>query len=95
MRVAVYRVAGVLLAAAVTLPASAQYGHPLKGSSSGDWGPPKDDRTRVLLDINWDGKALRGVISCWWLDVQPPRSNAASDHRDKYQDDPIDTPSGR
>jgi hypothetical protein len=63
MRVALFRTAGLLLAAALALPAAAQYGHPLKGSWSGDWGPTKDNRTRVLLDINWDGKALSGVIN--------------------------------
>src|SRR6185503_7795923 len=63
MRVALFRTAGLLLAAALALPAAAQYGHPLKGSWSGDWGPTKDNRTRVLLDINWDGKALTGVIN--------------------------------
>ena len=43
--------------------ASAQYGHPLKGSWSGDWGPSKDQRTRVLLQMQWDGKAITGAIN--------------------------------
>ena len=43
--------------------ASAQFGHPLKGQWSGDWGAGKDNRTRVLLDLNWDGKAITGVIN--------------------------------
>ena len=42
---------------------SAQYGHPLKGSWSGDWGPSKEQRTRVLLQIEWDGKAITGAIN--------------------------------
>ena len=41
----------------------AQYGHPLKGSWSGDWGTSKERRTRVLLDLNWDGKAIAGTIN--------------------------------
>ena len=41
----------------------AQYGHPLKGSWSGDWGPNKDTRHRVLLELNWDGKAITGTIN--------------------------------
>jgi hypothetical protein len=49
------------LACAIT--ASAQFGHPLKGSWSGDWGTSKDSRTRVLVDINWDGKTLTGTIN--------------------------------
>jgi hypothetical protein len=42
---------------------SAQFGHPLTGSWSGDWGTGKDQRNRVLLDIQWDGKALRGTLN--------------------------------
>ena len=42
---------------------SAQFGHPLAGSWSGDWGATKDQRNRVLLDIQWDGKALRGTLN--------------------------------
>lgn len=38
-------------------------GHPLKGSWSGDWGTSKDNRNRVLLNLNWDGKAITGTIN--------------------------------
>src|SRR5262245_38297862 len=41
----------------------AQYGHPLKGSWSGDWGTSKETRHRVLLDLNWDGKEITGTIN--------------------------------
>jgi len=58
-----FRIAGLLAALAVALPASAQFGHPLKGTWSGDWGPNKQERKRVLLDINWDGKTLTGAIN--------------------------------
>lgn len=43
--------------------AAAQYGHPLKGTWSGDWGPNKETRHRVLLELNWDGKAITGTIN--------------------------------
>lgn len=43
--------------------ALAQFGHPLKGSWSGDWGPNKEQRTRVLLQMQWDGKAITGAIN--------------------------------
>lgn len=43
--------------------AAAQYGHPLKGSWSGDWGVTKETRNRLLLDLNWDGKAITGTIN--------------------------------
>jgi hypothetical protein len=38
-------------------------GHPLKGTWLGDWGPNKNDRTQVLIVMDWDGKAVTGSIS--------------------------------
>jgi len=38
-------------------------GHPLKGTWLGDWGPNKNDRTQVLIEMDWDGKAVTGSIS--------------------------------
>jgi hypothetical protein len=48
----------------VALPAlaAAQFGHPLKGQWSGDWGP-NGSPSRLLLDIDWDGKELTGRIN--------------------------------
>ena len=48
----------------VALPAvaPAQFGHPLKGQWSGAWGP-NDNPSRLLLDIEWDGKDLTGKIN--------------------------------
>jgi len=63
MRMALYRVAALMVALAVAVPASAQFGHPLKGTWSGDWGTGKENRTRVLLELNWDGKAITGTIN--------------------------------
>ena len=57
------RVAGLLVALAIASPAAAQFGHPLKGTWSGDWGATKANRTRILLDLNWDGKAITGTIN--------------------------------
>jgi len=54
----------VALLCALALPAAlqAQFGHPLKGQWSGEWGP-KNDPSRLLLDIHWDGKELTGRIN--------------------------------
>lgn len=54
----------VVVAALVALPAAAvaQFGHPMKGQWSGEWGP-KDNPTRLLLDLNWDGKEITGKIN--------------------------------
>ena len=62
----IQRVIRSLIVAVCMLTASsalAQYGHPLKGSWSGDWGSNKDQRTRVLLQMQWDGKAISGAIN--------------------------------
>jgi hypothetical protein len=52
------------IAFVVALPAfaAAQFGHPLKGAWSGGWGP-KDNPSRLLLDIEWNGKDLTGRIN--------------------------------
>ena len=61
------RVSPILLAiviVALSAPmAAAQYGHPLKGTWSGDWGPNKETRHRLLLELNWDGKTITGMIN--------------------------------
>jgi len=48
---------------AVASSAYAQFGHPLKGTWSGDWGTGPNNRTHVVLDLNWDGKAITGAIN--------------------------------
>jgi len=63
MRVAIGRVTCALAALLLAAPALAQFGHPLKGTWSGDWGPTKENRTHVLLELNWDGKAITGNIN--------------------------------
>ena len=55
--------ATLLIVVALAATAAAQYGHPLKGSWSGDWGPAKETRNRLLLELNWDGKAVTGTIN--------------------------------
>jgi hypothetical protein len=62
-RVGLFRLATLLTCLALAGTAWAQFGHPLKGSWSGDWGVNKDSRTRVLLDLKWDGKSITGAIN--------------------------------
>ena len=54
----------VVVAALLVVPAAAvaQFGHPLKGQWSGEWGPPGSPN-RLLLDLHWDGKAITGTIN--------------------------------
>src|SRR5262245_54353881 len=49
--------------------AFAQFGHPLKGTWSGDRSAGSGSRVRVLLEFHWDGKAITGSIN--------PGANAA------------------
>jgi len=58
-RVAVTLVLGLML----MLPARAQEGHPMSGSWVGDWGPTKDQRTRIVVVMEWNGKELAGTIN--------------------------------
>ena len=44
-------------------PASAQEGHPLKGSWIGTWGPNRNQGNDLLLVLNWDGKNITGTIN--------------------------------
>src|SRR5712692_4173469 len=63
MRVAIRCVTSLSVALMLAAPAMAQFGHPLKGTWSGDWGPSKENRTHVVLELNWDGKAITGRIN--------------------------------
>ena len=63
MRLPLLRVLTLTACVLAAAHALAQYGHPLKGSWSGDWGPNKDQRTRVLLQMEWDGKEISGAIN--------------------------------
>ena len=62
MRVSAMLVA-IMFVTLLGATAVAQYGHPLKGTWSGDWGPNKETRNRLLLELNWDGKAISGTIN--------------------------------
>jgi hypothetical protein len=44
-------------------PATAQEGHPLKGSWLGTWGPSKVHSDDILIVMNWDGKTISGMIN--------------------------------
>jgi len=54
----------IVAAAAVasSVVAHAQFGHPMKGQWSGEWGA-KGAGNRILLNLDWDGKDITGVIN--------------------------------
>src|SRR5688572_33510902 len=47
----------------LTVSARTQEGHPLTGTWAGDWGPSGASRTHITMVMNWDGKAVTGVIN--------------------------------
>ena len=57
------RAVGLLVVAAAAGPALSQVGHPVKGSWSGYWGPSQDDRTRMLLVLDWEKNEIVGTIN--------------------------------
>src|SRR6266850_4026799 len=63
MRLPLFRALIFTACLAAAVNATAQFGHPLKGSWSGDWGPNKEQRTRVLLQMQWNGKEITGAIN--------------------------------
>ena len=63
MRVAIRRVANVIVALLLAVPALAQFGHPLKGSWTGDWSPAAGKQLHVLVEMKWDGKAITGTVN--------------------------------
>jgi hypothetical protein len=54
---------------AAAVPGAAQaamnegQGHPLKGVWIGDWGTDANSRHPVLIELNWDGKAVTGRMN--------------------------------
>jgi hypothetical protein len=62
MRKGFLRATIVALIVALPAIAGAQFGHPMKGQWSGQWGP-KDNPNRLLLNFDWDGKDITGVIN--------------------------------
>jgi hypothetical protein len=52
-----------LLALALATPIIAQEGYPLKGSWIGVWESNAVHGNDVLLVMNWDGKAVSGIIN--------------------------------
>jgi hypothetical protein len=44
----------------LTAPASAQFGHPLKGTWIGEWGPNKE---HVVVEIKVDGSVIAGTVN--------------------------------
>jgi hypothetical protein len=61
--VRLFRLASALVVLGMAATAVAQFGHPLKGSWSGDWAAGAGNRQHVVLNLNWDGKAISGVIN--------------------------------
>ena len=82
----------IVAIAAMAGSALAQFGHPLKGSWSGEWSLKKGDENRILLDFDWDGKTLKGMlnpgtdnVTLQKLTLQPPPITDVSKGMDPWQ----------
>ena len=53
----------LILAAAFSVPAFAQEGHPVKGSWIGVWESNETHGENVLVILNWDGSRISGMIN--------------------------------
>jgi hypothetical protein len=67
---------------AVSVPLVAQFGHPLKGSWSGEWWLKKGDENRVLIEFDWDGKSITGMLN--------PGTDNATIQKVSLQTPPVD-----
>ena len=47
---------GLMVCLAIAIPVLAQFGHPLKGSWSGEWRENASTEHRILLEFKWEGK---------------------------------------
>jgi hypothetical protein len=48
---------------AAVIPASPQEGHPLSGTWTGDSGATPTTRQHLTIVLNWDGKAITGLVN--------------------------------
>jgi hypothetical protein len=79
------RLAWFVACLAIAIPALAQFGYPLKGAWSGEWWLKKGEENRVLLEFNWDGSTLTGVlnpgtenITLQKLSLEPPTGGVSN-----------------
>ena len=63
MRIGRVRLVSFLACLGIAVTAFAQFGHPLAGTWSGDWGTTRDKRERLLVRMDWDGKQVTGTIN--------------------------------
>src|SRR4029079_13706237 len=52
-----------LLAALAVGTATAQAGHPVKGSWSGYWGPSEAEKHRILMMLDWQNNEIVGTFN--------------------------------
>lgn len=63
LRVLAAALVAAALAAPAIAPADAQTGHPAKGTWLGFWGPNDDVQRRLILVLDWENRALSGVLN--------------------------------
>jgi hypothetical protein len=91
MRANTLRLIALIAVIAISVPAFAQWGHPLKGSWSGEWWLKKGEDNRILLEFDWDGKNLKGMLNpgtdnaaLQKISLQPPPIDDVSRAKDPW-----------
>src|SRR3954468_17156604 len=62
MQIGKFRLVSFVACLGIAVSAFAQFGHPLSGTWSGDWGPSKDKRERLLIEMHYNGKQVTGTV---------------------------------
>ncbi|MEO8096925.1 MAG: hypothetical protein ABI811_04445 [Acidobacteriota bacterium] len=56
-------VLGCMILVSCAVPIFCQEGHPLTGTWTGDAGASATDRQHITIVMNWDGKAITGILN--------------------------------
>jgi hypothetical protein len=57
------RSGAIVLLVAMATVASAQVGHPAKGSWLGYWGPNAEQQRRLVLQLDWRDREVSGIVN--------------------------------
>ena len=80
MQARVLCLAAVLACVVIAVPVLAQEGHPLAGTWHGNWGPDATTRHDLTVFMDWDGKAVTGLVNPGF--DQSPLQNAKLNPKD-------------
>lgn len=81
MRISLKKLAAAGFAAGlITMTATAQEGHPAKGSWIGEWEGNTINGESLLMIMNWDGQSISGIINPGTDNIQIGRADLNPDN---------------